>query len=66
MCFEYKLNLFPVQGDKCMLESTWPPEKKCVCCGMWTPVMGQELFFTQARKAYHTPGWKFCFGDPLN
>lgn len=22
--------------------------------------------FLQAGKAYHTEGWKFCFGDPLN
>lgn len=21
--------------------------------------------FLQAGKAYHTEGWKFCFGDPL-
>ena len=48
MCFEYKLNLFAVQGDKCMQESAHHPPKY-VCLGWWTLVMGQEpthLFYT--------------------
>ena len=30
MGFEYKLNLFAVQGDKCLQESTHHPQNVCV------------------------------------